>query len=95
MECTKCKLRKDISEFSFKNKIDQIYYLYCDICRQNTNSIREKYKQKAKDDYELKKIVNSIHCDCGSNFVCFRDFHLTRHLNSRSHKKYVYENLRV
>ena len=89
MECTKCHIRKDISEFSLKNEKENIYYLYCNLCRQKTNNSCKKYKDKAKENYELKKIDNCIKCDCGTSFVCFRDFHLTRHLNSRSHKNYV------
>jgi hypothetical protein len=89
MECTKCHIRKELYDFSLKNKIEGIYYLYCDKCRQQTNDIQKKYKDKAKEKYELNKIINNIECDCGITFVCFREFHMYRHLKSKHHENYM------
>lgn len=89
MECTKCHLHKDLSEFSLKNVKEGIYYLYCDRCRQQTVNAQNKYKERAKEDYEIRKATNVINCDCGKSFVCFRDFHLVRHINSTYHKNNI------
>ena len=89
MECTKCHMRKHISEFSLKNVKEEIYYLYCDECRKQATDLQQRYKEKAKEDYEIKKLSNIINCDCGKTFVCFRDFHMSRHLNSKYHKNFI------
>ena len=36
-------------------KVKKIYYLYCDLCRKKTQVIQSKYKEKAKENYNLKK----------------------------------------
>lgn len=89
MECTRCHERKDISEFSLKNKKEGIYYLHCDDCRKYTLQMQYKYKNKAKDEYEIKKITNVIECECGKSFVSFRDYHIYRHVNSQYHINYI------
>ena len=55
MECTKCRTVKNFEEFSYKNESEKIYYLYCDLCRKKTQAIQSKYKEKAKENYNLKK----------------------------------------
>ena len=44
MQCTKCHNNKDFNEFSFKNKAEKIYYLYCNDCRNKTLEVQKKYK---------------------------------------------------
>jgi hypothetical protein len=87
MECTKCHKVKSLTEFSYRNKKEKIYYLYCDDCRKETLEIQKKYKDRAVEDYNLRKELNVIECKCGISFVCFRDFHMYRHINSIKHKK--------
>ena len=89
MQCTKCHNNKDFNEFSFKNKAEKIYYLYCNDCRNKTLEVQKKYKEKANNEYNLKKVVNLVHCDCGISYICFRDYHLYRHINSKKHKKLI------
>ena len=86
MECTKCRTVKNFEEFSYKNESEKIYYLYCDLCRKKTQVIQSKYKEKAKENYNLKKKQSSIQCECGITYVCFRDYHIYRHINSKKHK---------
>jgi len=87
MQCSKCDKRKDLNEYSFRNESDKIYYLYCNTCRNETQEIQKKYKDKAVENYNLIKIINKIECSCGITYVCYRDFHMIRHLNSKKHKK--------
>lgn len=87
MQCTKCNVVKELNEFSFKNENEKIYYLYCDLCRSKTLIAQLKYKEKAIEDYNVKKKTNIILCKCGISYVCFRDFHIYRHINSKKHKK--------
>lgn len=87
MECTKCHKIKSLTEYSYRNKKEKIYYLYCDNCRKQTVEIQKKYKEKAVEEYNLRKTLNVIDCKCGISFVCFRDFHMIRHINSKKHKK--------
>ena len=89
MECTKCHLRKDVSEFSLKNVKENIYYLHCNKCRDQVIRAQHKYKEKMKEEYEIKKLTHVIECECGISFVAFRDFHTIRHVNSKHHKNYV------
>jgi hypothetical protein len=89
MECTKCHERKEISEFSLKNRKENIYYLHCNDCRKYILAVQNKYKEKAKGDYEIKKITNIIDCECGKSFVSFRDYHIYRHVNSKYHQNYI------
>jgi hypothetical protein len=89
MECTKCHIRKDISEFSLKNVKENIYYLYCNQCREKTLAYQKKYKERAKEDYELKKKTCVIECECGKSYTYFRDYHITRHIDSKHHQNYV------
>ena len=85
MECTKCHNVKNFEEFSYKNESEKIYYLYCDLCRKKTQVIQSKYKEKSKENYNLKKKYNSVQCECGITYVCFRDYHIYRHINSKKH----------
>ena len=62
-------------------------YLYCNNCRNKTLEVQKKYKEKAKEEYNEKKVINLLHCDCGISYVCFRDYHLYRHIKSKKHKK--------
>ena len=55
MECTKCHKVKNFEEYSYKNKKEKILYLYCNDCRIITLSTQIKYKEKAKENYNLKK----------------------------------------
>ena len=89
MECSKCHLRKDISDFSLKNVKDNIYYMYCYKCREQVVKAQHKYKEKMKEEYEIKKLTHVIDCECGMSFVAFRDFHMRRHVNSKYHKMYI------
>ena len=91
MECTKCLKIKDFSEYSFKNVEEKIYYLYCDECRYKTLEEQKKYKDKAYEEYNMRKINNIMNCECGIKYVCFRDFHMYRHINSKKHKKIIKE----
>jgi len=87
MQCSKCEKRKDLTEYSFRNVSDKIYYLYCNTCRNETKEIQQKYKDKAVENYNLIKIINKIECSCGITYVSYREFHTIRHLNSKKHKK--------
>ena len=86
MECTKCHTVKNFEEYSYKNKKEKIFYLYCNDCRNITLSSQKKYKEKANENYNLKKTLNLVDCKCGISYICFRDFHIYRHINSKKHK---------
>ena len=86
MECTKCHKVKNFDEYSYKNKKEKIFYLYCNDCRIITLSSQIKYKEKAKENYNLKKKLNTVECECGISYICFRDFHIYWHINSKKHK---------
>jgi len=85
MECTKCHKVKGFN-VTYKNPKDKIYYMYCDICRIKYFCDEDKYKERANIEYNMRKLENVVKCDCGINYVCFRDFHMLRHLNSKKHK---------
>jgi hypothetical protein len=88
MECTKCHKVKGFNDFTYKNEKDKIYYMYCDFCRIKYFSDEEKnYRERANIEYNMRKLENTVKCECGINYVCFRDFHMIRHLNSNKHKK--------
>jgi len=89
MECTKCKTKKTLNEYSLKNKKEKIYYSYCNSCRDRVNIEKEKYKDIAKENYEILKKTNVIKCDCGKSFVSFRDYHIYRHNNSKYHLEHI------
>lgn len=89
MECTKCRITKPLTDYSFKNIKEKIYYLYCNECRKKTLEIQKKYKDEAKLGYEIKKITDNIECECGKSFVSFRSFHMERHMNSKFHQIYM------
>lgn len=91
MQCTKCNVIKPFEEFSYKNVNIKIYYLYCDICRNKTLISQSKYKEKAIEEYNLRKKTNIVNCECGISYICFRDFHVYRHINSKKHKKLLLE----
>lgn len=88
MNCTKCNKTLDISNFSYKNKEQKIYYLHCDNCRQKIISNKNKSINE-KNQYENVKKSNYIECECGKKFVVFRDFHLARHYNSKKHQQFI------
>lgn len=82
MECTKCHKILSIDNFSLKK--NNIYYLHCEECRKKyINNIDKKNKEK--DAYNLVKKINIVNCSCGVSYVAFRDFHITRHINSYKH----------
>lgn len=89
MECTRCHKRKPKSQFSYKNAEEKIYFMYCDDCRLKTTELQKRYKENAKEMYELKKEDNMMHCECGKKYVAFRHFHIERHLNSKFHIAYM------
>jgi len=95
MECSKCHKIKKFCEFSFKNIEEKIYYLYCDDCRNKTIEEQFKYREKAYEEYNMKKINNKITCECGCSYVCFREFHMFRHINSKKHKKLIKEKYNI
>lgn len=87
MECTKCHKVKEFNDFSYKNKKDKIYYMYCDTCKIKYFCEEEKYKERAQQEYNMRKLCNIVKCECGIEYVSFRDFHIIRHMNSKKHKK--------
>jgi hypothetical protein len=89
MECTKCKKRKGLEDYSYKNKKDKIYYNYCNQCREKSNIEKEKYKDIAKENYDILKKTNVIKCDCGKSYVSFRTYHIYRHNNSKYHLEHI------
>lgn len=78
MECSLCK--KIYPKENFKKEDSNIYYLRCHICRTKSNS-----KEYNKTYYEYTKKTNIIICDCGAEYVAFRNYHITRHKNSLKH----------
>ena len=89
MECTKCHKRKPKDQFSYKNVKERIYFQYCDACRTKTTELQKRYKENAKELYEMKKENDVIECECGKKYVAFRAFHIERHINSKFHQKYL------
>jgi hypothetical protein len=85
MECTKCHKILNLTEFSYKNVKEKIYYLYCDNCRKKVAESQKKYKEKMKDDYDTIKISNKIECRCGISYVGFRNYHIKRHESTTKH----------
>lgn len=85
MECTCCKKILDRDQFSFKNLDKKIYYLHCNTCREKIKDIPYK-KEREKEQYERVKKQSTIECKCGITYVAFRDYHILRHLNSKTHK---------
>lgn len=85
LECTRCHKNLSLDSFSLKNVKDKIYYLHCDTCREKIKNFENK-KQNEKDNYDLVKKTNVIHCNCGTNYVSFRTYHYIRHINSKKHK---------
>jgi len=88
MECTKCKKRLDVSEFSYKNIEKNIYYLHCDNCRNKIYSQKNK-KNREINNYNDVKEKNKIECKCGKIYIAFRDYHIKRHESSLYHIKNV------
>lgn len=84
MQCTRCKKILDFQDFSYKNAEKKIYYLHCNNCRQKVLNDKNK-KQREKANYEKTKKEYSVTCECGVNYVGFRDYHILRHFNSKSH----------
>jgi len=85
MECTKCKKKKMLNDYTLKNIKEGIYYTYCNHCRDKCNIERDKYKNIAKENYEILKKTNIIKCECGKSYVSFRTYHIFRHNNSKYH----------
>lgn len=84
MQCSGCKKILDIDKFSYKNEAHKIYYLHCNKCRGKiTNNTELKAKQK--EQYERVKKNNVINCKCGGTYIAFRDHHILRHINSKTH----------
>ena len=82
MECNRCKLKKNINDFSFyMKKNNKIYYLSCDNCRNKYKDIKEKQKQ----EYLNRKENNIINCECGITYIAFREYHIYRHNISKKH----------
>jgi len=48
MECTKCKKKKMLNDYTLKNIKEGIYYTYCNHCRDKCNIERDKYKKYCK-----------------------------------------------
>ena len=86
MECSRCHKTLDIDQFSYKNEKQKIYYLYCNNCREKTSNDK---KNRDKEQYEIVKLTNSVKCACGKQYITFRDFHIKRHYNSKSHIEYI------
>ena len=42
MECTKCKKKLELIDFSYKNEQNKIFYLHCDTCRNKENNLKKK-----------------------------------------------------
>ena len=89
MECTRCHKRKPKNQFSYKNKQEKIYFQYCDDCRAKTSELQKRYKETAKEMYELKKEDNIMECECGKKYIALRAFHIERHVNSKWHQAYI------
>ena len=55
MECSKCNKTKDISNYSIKNVKDNIYYQYCNDCRNYVLSVQKNTKKNQK---KIMRCVN-------------------------------------
>lgn len=86
MQCTKCHKVLNLTEFSYKNIKEKIYYLYCNDCRKKVIETQKKYKEQMKEDYDIKKDTNKIECECGICYIAFRDYHIRRHENTKKHR---------
>lgn len=84
MECTKCHRILNKDQFSYKNIEKKIYYLHCDKCREKIMNNKEK-KEFEKEQYNFVKKTNIIECECGRKYIAFRDYHILRHNNSKTH----------
>ena len=88
MECTKCKKRLDVSEFSYKNNDKKIFYLHCNNCRKKI-SFQNNKKNREQDNYKDVKENNKMECKCGKIYIAFRNYHIKRHESSLYHIKNV------
>jgi len=88
MECTRCCKIMDKEKFSFKNNKHKIYYMYCDNCREKVQNMTNK-RDNEKRQYEFVKKTNTIVCQCGKQFVSFRDYHVLRHNSTKSHLNFL------
>jgi len=88
MECTKCHKILGIDNFSYKNEKEKIFYLHCDKCRDKVKNQINK-KSSEKEQYEIVKKTNVVHCECGSTYIAFRAYHIMRHKNSVSHNSHI------
>lgn len=86
MECTSCHHILDFDKFSFKNEAKRIYYLHCNECREKIINDPMK-KTREKEQYNRVKKQSLIQCKCGVNYVAFREYHILRHLHSKTHAK--------
>ena len=85
MECTKCHKKLSLSNFSYKNAKEKIYYLHCNDCRKKIINLQKNNKETIKENYNNIKDSNKIECKCGTCYVAFRKYHITRHENSKKH----------
>ena len=84
MQCSSCKKNLDFDDFSLNKH--NIYYMRCNKCKQNEDP--DFIKQRNKEYYEFTKKNNVINCNCGSQFIAFREYHVMRHINSKRHLEY-------
>jgi hypothetical protein len=89
MECNICHKKLDLTEFSYKNKKDKIYYLCCNKCREKSLEYNNTYKYIAKIKYESLKESNNIKCECGIEYVAFRTYHIYRHNSTKKHQDFI------
>jgi hypothetical protein len=87
MECTKCKKRLELIEFSYKNEQNKIFYLHCDTCRNKENNLKKKSYEK--NQYNEKKETCKVNCKCGKIYIAFRDYHIKRHECTLFHIKNI------
>ena len=76
--------KKEICKFPARYTLLKKFNII-DIELERCSSLVE-YKEKAKENYNLKKKQSSVQCECGITYVCFRDYHIYRHINSKKHK---------
>ena len=85
MECKKCKINKESTEFSFKNKEKGLLHCVCKICQReykrthyyNNKDAHYKRNLKTKDKlYEIISLEKSKGClMCDENFHKCLEFH--------------------
>lgn len=88
-QCTKCLIKKQISDFAFRNKVKQIRHRMCRLCHTKYRRFhylqnKEKYIQKAKrwnvhqrevlKEVIFRKLSQSACIDCGEKDIVVLDF---------------------